>query len=80
MSSKAGLCAIGRAELKTTKLSMINEIRLLKNHPEKYLTIQIRKLLLIGESEKLMSKEKFKLVLNDYVQFDKIPDMPEGGD
>lgn len=77
MSSKAGLRSIGRAELKQTKLSIIGEMRLLKNHPEKYLTIQIRKLLLIGDSERLMNKDKFKIILRNYCDGDIIPEMPD---
>jgi hypothetical protein len=76
MSSKASLRNIGRAELHQTKFSIISEMKLLKNHPEKYLTIQIRKLLLIGDSERLMSKEKFKTILMDYIMENKIPEMP----
>jgi hypothetical protein len=77
MSSKAGYRNIQRIKLKETKRGVISELRLLKNHSDKYFTIQIRKLLLIGDSGKMMTVDEFKHILGEYLVLGKIPDMPE---
>jgi hypothetical protein len=77
MSSKAGLRHADREEskqeVKRLRHSTIGEIGLLKSNPEKYMLIQIEKWLRIGDSGKLMAKEKFKEVLKAYIEKDEIP-------
>jgi len=74
MSSKAGLRYFDRQRVKEIKTSLMGDIQLLKNYPEKFMLRQVIKILKVGDSGTLMEKEKFKAVLKDYVESDKIPE------
>jgi hypothetical protein len=59
--------------IRATKQDVMDEIRLLKTNPHAFMVRQIRKLLEVGESGRLMDTVEFKSILKDYVERGEIP-------
>lgn len=59
--------------IRATKQDVMDEIRLLKNDPHRFMIRQIKKLLDVGESGRLMPVDEFKEILKAYVEKGEIP-------
>jgi len=59
--------------IRATKQEVMDEIRLLKHDPHAFMLRQIRKLLEVGESGRLMPVDEFKSVLKAYIENGEIP-------
>jgi len=59
--------------VRATKHEVMEEIRLLKHDPHGFMVRQIRKLLEVGESGRLMTVDEFKSILKAYVENGEIP-------
>lgn len=59
--------------IRATKQDVMEEIRLLKTNPHTFMVRQIRKLLEVGESGRLMDTAEFKSILKAYVERGEIP-------